>query len=176
MNLVVERFAIGMVDHAPRRSRVRAFGARRGDSNKGKPVSERILVYELGIPIRWGDMDAMGHVNNTVYFRYMEQVRISWFDSLAFTPEPRGEGPLIINASCTFSRELRYPGTVVCRQYVGEFGRSSVQTYTDMLRADDPDTVYASGAAKVVWVDYVKKKSAPLPDAARAALMRALVR
>ncbi len=121
-------------------------------------------------------MDAMGHVNNTVYFQYMEQVRISWFDSLGFTPAPRGEGPLIINASCTFVRELRYPGTVICRQYVGELGRSSVETFIEMLRADDPDTVYASGAAKVVWVDYAKKKSAPLPQAAREAMTRAFGR
>jgi acyl-CoA thioester hydrolase len=28
------------------------------------------------IPIRWGDMDAMGHVNNTIYFRYFETIRI----------------------------------------------------------------------------------------------------
>ena len=34
------------------------------------------LVFEMPLPIRWGDMDAMGHVNNTVYFRYMETVRI----------------------------------------------------------------------------------------------------
>ena len=34
------------------------------------------------MPIRWGDMDAFGHVNNTVYFRYMEQVRISWFEQI----------------------------------------------------------------------------------------------
>ena len=33
--------------------------------------SARVLVYEMRIPIRWGDMDAMGHVNNTLYFRYM---------------------------------------------------------------------------------------------------------
>lgn len=139
-------------------------------------MNERILVYELEIPIRWGDMDAMGHVNNTVYFRYMEQVRISWFDSLGFTPEPRGEGPLIVNASCTFARELRYPGNVICRQYVGAIGRSSVETYIDMLRSDEPDTVYASGSAKVVWVDYAKKRSAPLPEGARAAMTRPFVR
>jgi acyl-CoA thioester hydrolase len=53
-------------------------------------VDERILVYELELPIRWGDMDAMGHVNNTVYFRYMEQLRISWFDAMGFGPDPRG--------------------------------------------------------------------------------------
>jgi len=45
------------------------------------------LAHVERIPIRWGDMDAMGHVNNTVYFRYMEQTRINWFDVLA----PEGE-------------------------------------------------------------------------------------
>jgi acyl-CoA thioester hydrolase len=176
VDLVVQRLAIGVLDHAPRRRGGGAFGARRRKANREGPLSDRILVFELGIPIRWGDMDAMGHVNNTVYFRYMEQVRISWFDSLGFRPEPSGEGPLIVNASCTFARELRYPGTVICRQYVGAIGRSSVETYIDMLRSDDPDTIYASGAAKVVWVDYAKKKSAPLPEAARAVMTKALAR
>ena len=42
------------------------------------------FVNELVIPIRWGDMDAMGHVNNTVYFRYLESTRIDWFDKIGF--------------------------------------------------------------------------------------------
>lgn len=145
-------------------------------ASKEQPVSERIFVYEIEIPIRWGDMDALGHVNNSVYFRYMEQVRISWFDSLGFNLQRRGEGPLIVNASCTFLRELHYPGNVICRQYVGAIGRSSVETYIDMLRGDEPEVVYASGAAKVVWVDYSTKKSAPLSDDARAAMTRPFVR
>ena len=45
------------------------------------------LVHTERIPVRWGDMDAMGHVNNTVYFRYMEQTRICWFEKLL----PRAE-------------------------------------------------------------------------------------
>ena len=134
-------------------------------------MSERILVFELDMPIRWGDMDAMGHVNNTVYFRYMEQVRISWFDAMGFGPDPAGQGPLIVNASCTFLRQLEYPGTVLVRQYVGAIGRSSVQTFVDMLRTDEPGTMYAQGAAKVVWVDYSKRKSAPLPEQARQAIV-----
>ena len=44
---------------------------------------QRKLVYEVVVPIRWGDMDAFGHVNNTVYFRYMEIARIGWLDSIA---------------------------------------------------------------------------------------------
>ena len=34
------------------------------------------LVYTTRIPVRWGDMDALGHVNNTVYYRYMEQRKV----------------------------------------------------------------------------------------------------
>ena len=43
---------------------------------------EKRLAHVERILIRWGDMDAMSHVNNTVYFRYMEQARISWFEQL----------------------------------------------------------------------------------------------
>ncbi|GMV00459.1 MAG: thioesterase [Burkholderiales bacterium] len=134
-------------------------------------MSERILVFELEMPIRWGDMDAMGHVNNTVYFRYMEQLRISWFVTLGFAPDPAGQGPLIINASCTFLRQLEYPGTVLARQYVGAVGRSSFETFVDMMRTDDPGTVCAQGAAKVVWVDHSRRKSVPLPGHARQAIV-----
>jgi acyl-CoA thioester hydrolase len=134
--------------------------------------SPRTLVFELTIPIRWGDMDAMGHVNNTVYFRYMEQTRISWFDSMGFKPDPGGQGPLIVNAACTFSRQLEYPGTVLARHYVGEPGRSSIMTYVDMLRTDDPDTIFAHGSAKVVWVDFPRQKSAPMPDTVRKLMQR----
>ena len=82
-------------------------------------MTERVLVFQYEIPIRWGDMDAMGHVNNTVYFRYMEQTRISWFDAMGIDQNPDGEGPLVVNAHCTFLRQFEYPGTVLCRHYVG---------------------------------------------------------
>jgi acyl-CoA thioester hydrolase len=135
-------------------------------------MTGRTLVFELAVPIRWGDMDAMGHVNNTVYFRYMEQCRISWFDSLGFTPDPAGQGPVIVNASCDFIRQLEYPGVVLCRQYVGEIGRSSFQTHVDMARSDDPLTLAATGAARVVWVDFPRRKSVPLTAEVRDAITR----
>jgi acyl-CoA thioester hydrolase len=134
-------------------------------------MNERVLVFRFEIPIRWGDMDAMGHVNNTVYFRYMEQTRISWFDAMGFSSRPEGEGPIIINAHCTFVRQLEYPGTVLCRHYVGRMGNSSVETHVEMSRTDDPDTVYAHGGAKVVWVDYARQKSRPMPEFARQAVL-----
>ena len=49
-------------------------------------------VYEMRFPVRWGDMDAMGHVNNTVYFRYLETARIEWMRSVGCNPAPDGQG------------------------------------------------------------------------------------
>ena len=79
----------------------------------------RKLVHAIRIPIRWGDMDAMGHVNNTVYFRYFEQARISWFGEIGCAPDPGGEGPVIVNAHCSFIKQLKYPGEIEVNTLVG---------------------------------------------------------
>ena len=93
----------------------------------------RKLVLANQMPIRWGDQDAMGHVNSTVYFRYMEQTRIEWLESFGLeTAITQTEGPVIVNASCTFLIPFTYPGTIDCRMFCGTPGRSSVPTYYEM--------------------------------------------
>ncbi|MGD9943333.1 MAG: acyl-CoA thioesterase [Burkholderiaceae bacterium] len=136
----------------------------------------RVFVFELEMPIRWGDMDAMGHVNNTVYFRYMEQLRIAWFDAMGFQRDPGGEGLVVVETGCSFRRELRYPGTVLLRQHVDEIGRSSLRTYVELSRTDDPQTLYASGTATLVWVDHRQKRSVAWPDTMRRALTEPCLR
>jgi acyl-CoA thioester hydrolase len=125
------------------------------------------LVHEMAIPIRWGDMDAMGHVNNTGYFRYMEIIRIEWMRAIGCQPDPRGQGPVIVNAFCNFYKQLEYPGDVLVKMYVSDPGRSSFESWATMARADDPGVLYAAGGATTVWVDFPAQKSAPLPDRMR---------
>jgi acyl-CoA thioester hydrolase len=122
------------------------------------------LVYEARLPIRWGDMDAMGHVNNTTYFRYLETVRIDWARSIGCDPEPQGQGIVIVNAFCTFHKQLEYPGDILVKMYVSDVGRSSFDSWATIERVDDPGVVYASGGATTVWVDFPAQKSVPLPD------------
>ena len=125
---------------------------------------QKKLTLEMVIPIRWGDMDAMGHVNNTLYFRYFEIMRIDWFERIGCTPDPSGEGIVIVNAFCNFIKQLEFPGDVLARHYVCNPGRTSFDTYMTLERSDAPGVVYASGGAKAVWVDFPKQKSAALPD------------
>ena len=134
-------------------------------------MSEKRLVHRLRMPIRWGDMDAMGHVNNTVYFRYFEQARIDWFVELGAPADPiHPFGPVIVNAHCAFLRQLRYPGEIEIATYVGAIGRSSFETIQEICRVDQPDVIAASGGAKVVWIDYQREKSVVLPDHLRRRL------
>jgi len=126
----------------------------------------RTPVHTTTIPIRWGDMDAQGHVNNTVYFRYMEQARIEWL--LHVTGQAgsgTGPGSVIVNASCTFIVPMEYPGTVEVRMFLGPPGRSSIETQYELWIGD---CMHAEGAAKIVWVDPVTLRSTPLPDVVRA--------
>jgi len=125
---------------------------------------DKKLVYEMTIPIRWGDMDAMQHVNNASYFRYFETVRIEWMHSIGAAPNPDGEGPVIVNAFCNFIKQLEFPGTVLARHYVANPGRSSFDTYLTLERTDDPGVVYANGGATTVWVDFKAQKATTLPQ------------
>ena len=127
----------------------------------------RKLVHVERIPIRWGDMDAMGHVNNIVYFRYMEQARISWFEHLVPGDAWKSTGIVIANASCNFRRAMTYPGTVEVKVFVARPGRSSVATYYDLCIESE---VYADGAAVVVFIDMPTQKPLPIPEEIRALL------
>jgi acyl-CoA thioester hydrolase len=135
------------------------------------------LAHVERIPIRWGDMDAMGHVNNTVYFRYMEQARISWFEALI--PEEdawQSTGIVIVNASCNYKRPITYPGTVEVKLLVGPPGGSSVPTFYELrvIEGEMRDPIpYADGAAVVVFVNMKTQNPARIPDGIRERLLHA---
>jgi acyl-CoA thioester hydrolase len=129
-------------------------------------TAHRVHVHTSRQPIRWGDMDALGHVNNTVYFRFMEQARIEWlYTHRGDGSHAGGTGPVIVNASCTFLKPLVYPGDVEVRMYLGTPGRSSVPTHYEL---DANGERAAEGDAKMVWIDLGTGKSVPLPATLRA--------
>lgn len=125
---------------------------------------ERKLVHEMIMPIRWGDMDTYGHVNNTVYFRYMEQARVEWITSLGYQVAPGQESMLMMNGFCNFYKQLSYPGELILKTSIGAIGRTSMDVYTSMALTTAPDEEAAIGGATMVWVDLNTNKSAPWPE------------
>jgi acyl-CoA thioester hydrolase len=130
-------------------------------------TAPRLHVHTTTLALRWGDMDALGHVNNTAYFRYMEQARIEWaYEHLAGEFDA-GRGSVIANASCNYLIPLVYPKTIEVRMFLAHPGRSSVSSYYDIVAGD---TKYADGAAKIVWIDFSTGRSTPLPESVLAPL------
>ena len=126
------------------------------------------LVHELRFPVRWGDMDAMGHVNNAGYFRYLEMARIEWMVAAGCPPQPGGQGPVIVNAFCNFYRQLQVPDEVLLRMYVSDPARTTFETWGTMERVGEPGIVCAAGGATTIWVDFPQQKAVDLPDWMRA--------
>jgi len=121
--------------------------------------------------LRWGDMDAYGHANNTVYFRFFEEARIVWLASLELGGAEDATGPVIIKTSATFLKELTHPANVVVETYADKAGNTSLDTY-HLLKDKDTGDIYAEGYAKIVWTDRATRKSTPLPGTLRALAAR----
>lgn len=129
--------------------------------------SRYTLVHTTIQSIRWGDMDAMNHVNNTIYFRYMEQARIEWLEAIGYaTGQKHEESPVIVNASCTFLIPLTYPGDVEVRMFAGAPGRSSLPTHYELRLLGD-ERLHAEGDAKMVWISTLDGRSVALPEKMR---------
>lgn len=139
---------------------------------EGDPETGRLL-HRLTLAVRWGDMDALGHINNATYFTYFEQARVAWLEGLAGGAEGltagTASGPVVVTAACEFRAPVTYPATVVVELYGEPPGRSSFGTRYRLTDAGD-GRIYALGSARVVWVDHRAGRSMALPQAVREAL------
>lgn len=125
----------------------------------------------LELPILWGQLDALGHLNNTVFFRFFEEARIVLFDRAqlrALRADTR-QGPILGTATCRFMRPIHHPDTVVIETGVRSLGQTSfVLDYR--LHSRSQNALAATGDSVVVFYDYDRGHKVPLPDDVRAAL------
>ena len=121
------------------------------------------------IDVRWGDMDAYGHVNNATYATYVEEARIRWFASLPGPwRAPSGE-PVIAAQTINYRRQLEWPAALRVALVAERVGNSSLTIGFAITAEADPATVYADGSSVLVWVDPASGRSTPLPAMVRAA-------
>lgn len=119
-------------------------------------------VFSYQMPVRWGDMDALGHVNNTVYFRFFEEARVVLLERMGMMFDAQ-RGWVLAHASCDFLKPLLYPANVVATSRLLRVGRSSMELEVWMARADDAGSVVARGRNVIVHIDQEAGRAAALP-------------
>lgn len=126
-------------------------------------TNHKITIHEKEVQVAWGDMDALGHVNNVRYFDYFQQARIEWLETLNLNMR-KVTGPVVVQIACTFLKPVIYPATLILRSSLHSLGRSSLMIDHDLFQDDQ---LMAQGVCKIVWVDYTKNKSIRFPDEIR---------
>lgn len=121
----------------------------------------------IELPVRWGDQDALGHVNNVQIVRYLESGRVAYLETVFGLPvRADGEGVILADLQCAFRRQLEYPATIEVGTRIVRLGRTSFDVHAAIWRRGD-EAPAATSRGVVVWFDFSAQRPAPLPGALR---------
>ncbi len=122
----------------------------------------------LIIPVQWGELDAYGHINNTVFFRWFESARIEYLtrSGMVRTMERDQIGAILHSTSCRFRRPVFFPDTIEVGGRAREVGDDRF-AMEYLVVSHEQNAVVGEGTAIIVCYDYSAHAKAPLPDEVR---------
>jgi len=124
------------------------------------------------IKVRFRDLDAFGHVNNAVYFTFMEMARVEYFRQIGLLkndfPSPFF---IIAEATCQFKAPIEMDTPLQVQVRVSRLGNSSFDMEYRFVD-EASGAVLATGRTVQVTFDYAANRSVPLPDEWRAAIVQ----
>ena len=128
-----------------------------GENKMNEILNDFTVVEEM--PVRWGDMDARGHVNNTIYYRYFESSRIALFQFFNIYEEPTKVriGPILSYQSCIYKAPLTYPDTIYVGAKIINIEGSKI-IIKHVLVSKKLNRIVAEGEAHIIWYDYEHQK------------------
>ncbi|PIP80395.1 MAG: thioesterase [Gammaproteobacteria bacterium CG22_combo_CG10-13_8_21_14_all_40_8] len=128
------------------------------------------IIHQESVQVRWGDMDALNHVNNAQYFSYMEQARVAWLYQVVGDISSQTTGPVLASTSCQFIKPLHYPDHIDIKMIAGPLGCSSLPLYYEFF-SEEQSEIVAKGESLLVWFDFLQKKSCAIPENIRQCII-----
>lgn len=127
-----------------------------------------LFQVKVDIEVRWGDMDALGHVNNARYLTFFETARIAYFEGPA--PEKavaaQRATPILARVTCDYLRPVEYPATLQVGVRVVRVGTSSFE-FEHLVLDKASGLPCAFGTAVLVHYDFESRATRPLPEPLR---------
>lgn len=127
------------------------------------------LLHTMKFPVRWGEMDVLGHVNNAQYLRYFEESRTAWCEEINRPLRNTGEGMILLKATVTYRKPVSYPADVRVDLRAGRVGNTSFDLINTLFTGDE-DEPACVGEFVIVWFDYTINQSKRVPDEVRKLL------
>lgn len=121
---------------------------------------ETVFWHECQLVVRWGDLDAYGHVNNAFFFKYFESARFAYFEAIAPNLD---EMPIVVLADihCKFEQQIHYPAQLIIKTKVTRLGNSSFDFYCEIWNQGKR---CASSESTMVWFDENTYRPKKIPD------------
>lgn len=123
-------------------------------------------AFFMPLATRWGDMDALGHVNNAKFFTYDESARLEYFQAL-MRDDPKfwhDYGLILAHIEADFLAQLKPPAQLDIGFRIARLGRTSLRTEAAMFLGDE---VVAVTRGIVVWFDYRSNTPLVVPEGVR---------
>ena len=145
-----------------------------------KKVPFEAYKSTLSLPVLWNDMDAMQHVNNTVYFRYLEAGRIAflrdvWGSTADMAKESGEKNIALAEVRCRFKVSLTFPDTIIIGSAIREIGEHHFMIQQEIF-SEKLGFVAAEGDARLVHFDYAKKQKAVIEGELEAVLQQHMLK
>ncbi|MDQ3289223.1 MAG: acyl-CoA thioesterase [Pseudomonadota bacterium] len=121
----------------------------------------------MPLAVRWRDLDAFNHVNNSKYLSYLEEARLHWMTALPGKGLEGDVAPVVAAATLNYRRPVAWPAQLVVELFVERLGNTSVTIGHRILDADDTSVLYCDGHTVLVWIGRDTGRAAPLPDGVR---------
>jgi len=124
------------------------------------------------ITVLWGDLDALGHVNNSRYFTWLEEARVAYLRQVGL--DCAGDStvkPVLASTSVDFLRSVSWPDTVRIEGKISRIGRTSL-TMEYRVTSVGQQQVVATGSAVIVLMTPGTSRPAQITDAHREAIRR----
>ncbi|WP_026914666.1 acyl-CoA thioesterase [Christiangramia portivictoriae] len=127
---------------------------------------KNIRDFKLSLELRidWSDLDMYQHVNNLTFMRFLQSGRVNFWEATGIHDfyQKTNVGTMLVSTNCDFKRPLGYPGTARVLTKLNKIGNTSFSL--KHLVVDDARQICAEGLDTVVWYDFNKNATSPVPD------------
>lgn len=127
-----------------------------------------VVLIRLPMPVRWRDLDAFNHVNNSKFLSYLEEARLHWMMGLPGHGMDEHIAPVVAAVHLNYRRPIEWPAEIEIELFVERLGSTSLSIGHRITATNDPAVLYSDGNVVIVWIHRDTGQPTALPDPVRA--------